>query len=106
MTVTARKELQSASRLALGTPVVAYRTARAQLLGMHAVLQAADAPRASATAPRRESNVVGGAMTQCREEEEGVEVQDAGFRSPLPSPYRSYNTRPKRVPHVLLSPVS
>ncbi len=41
------------ARLALGTPAVAYRTARAQLLRTHPWLHAADARPASATAPRR-----------------------------------------------------
>jgi hypothetical protein len=93
--VTARKELQSARRLALGTPVVAYWTARAQLLGMHAELHAADALPARATAPRRDTILIGGAMTQSQEEKDGDEIlDDAGSRFPRRSPCRSYTQGP------------
>ena len=62
MTVTARKDLQSARRLALLGPVV-DRTARAQGLA-HSLLHVADTLPARAKAPRSESIGVVRAMAQ------------------------------------------
>jgi hypothetical protein len=99
--VAAKNELQSASRLALGTPPEANWTARAQLSTMHALLHAADAPPARATAPRRDTTDVGGAMAQCRTNADEM-LDNAASWLPLSSRHnhRSYTTllpQPTRI---------
>ena len=57
MTVTARKELQSASRLALLGPVVENRRARAQVLRHPLLHEVADTPPAPARAKARSESI-------------------------------------------------